>query len=82
MVVWIVVGGVFVLGLVYLALVARALLRRLNTLQAEQAGLEAAAAQAQELAGVAQGLQSHAEAVRVRIELAAQRLAAVSRHPR
>lgn len=76
MVVWIVAGSV-VIGLVYLALTARALNRRLAVLRAEQGGVLAAAARAQELAQVAQGLQAHADSLRVRAELTQELVAMI-----
>lgn len=61
-------------GLIYLALVARALLRRLAVLQAEQGGLQKTAGRAQELAEVAQGLQAHADSLKIRAELLQERV--------
>lgn len=71
--VWIVVAAI-VLGLIYLALVGRALARRMAVLKAEQGGLQATVARAQELARVAEGLQAHAESLQVRAELMQERI--------
>lgn len=76
MVVWIVVAVVLI-GLLYLALAARALLKRLEVLKAEQGGLQRAATKAQELAEVAQGLQAHADSLKIRAELLQQRVEAI-----
>ncbi|WP_117213611.1 hypothetical protein [Allorhizocola rhizosphaerae] len=75
MVVWIVAGVIVFAALVYLVLVLRALRKRVAVLQAEQGGLRAAVARAQELAQVAQGLQAHADSLRVRAELAQEHIA-------
>lgn len=72
-VIWIVVAAVLV-GLLYLALAARALLRRLAALQAEQGGLRRAASKALELAEVAQGLQAHADSLKTRTDLLQERI--------
>jgi len=68
-----------VLGVVYLVLVGRALRRRLAVFQAQQAGLQVAAGRAQELAEVTQGLQAHADSLRVRAELLQERVEAIKR---
>jgi flagellar biosynthesis/type III secretory pathway M-ring protein FliF/YscJ len=73
-VVWIVVAAAVLAGLIYLALAARALLRRLAAFKAEQDGLQRAAGRAQELAEVAQGLQAHADSLKVRAELLQERV--------
>ena len=73
MVLWIVIG-VVVLGLVLLALALRALGMRMKTLQAEQLRLQAGLVKAQELAQVAQGLQAHADSLKLRAELAAEQI--------
>ncbi len=74
MVAWI-VAGIVVSGVVYLALALGALRKRVAALQAEQGGLRAAAVRAQELAQTAQGLQAHADSLRVRAELAQELIA-------
>ena len=73
MVLWIVIG-VVVLGLLLLALSVRALVQRLGPLQAEQLRLQAGLIKAQELAQVAQGLQAHADSLKLRADLAAEQI--------
>lgn len=71
---WIIIVVAVLAGLLYLALAARALLKRLKNLKAQQAGLQKAAGRAQELAEVAQGLQAHADSLQVRAELLQERV--------
>lgn len=74
---WIIIVVAVVAGLVYLVLVTRSLLQRLQSLNAQQAGLQKAASKAQELAGVAQGLQAHADSLKIRAELLQERVEAI-----
>jgi len=74
---WIIIVVAVVLGLVYLVLVTRPLLQRLNALKAQQAGLQKTASRAQELAEVAQGLQAHADSLQVRAELLQERVQSI-----
>ncbi|MDI1464523.1 hypothetical protein QEZ54_26490 [Catellatospora sp. KI3] len=76
MVAWIVVA-VVLLSLLGLALVVRVLLWRLAGLKEAQAELQAVAARAQQLAEVAQGLAAHADSLRIRAELAQERIALI-----
>lgn len=74
---WIIIVAAVVLGLLYLALVGRVLLKRLNDFKAQQGGLQKAASRAQELAEVAQGLQGHADSLKIRAELLQERVEAI-----
>jgi flagellar biosynthesis/type III secretory pathway M-ring protein FliF/YscJ len=74
---WIIIVAAVVLGLIYLGLAARPLLKRLKALKAQQAGLQKAASKAQELAQVAQGLQAHADSLQIRTELLQERIEAI-----
>ncbi|GHJ44564.1 hypothetical protein Cs7R123_19060 [Catellatospora sp. TT07R-123] len=73
MVAWIVVA-VVLLSLLGLALVVRVLLWRLAGLKEAQAEVQAVALRAQQLGEVAQGLAAHADSLRIRAELAQERL--------
>ncbi|GIH09643.1 hypothetical protein Rhe02_77100 [Rhizocola hellebori] len=75
---WIVIG-VVVLGLVILLLALRALALRMKALQAEGLRLNAGAAKAQQLAEVAQGLQAHADSLKLRADLAAEQIEQIKR---
>jgi flagellar biosynthesis/type III secretory pathway M-ring protein FliF/YscJ len=77
-VLWIVIG-VVVLSLVILLLALRALAMRMKSLQAEQVRLAAGAAKAQQLAEVAQGLQAHADSLKLRADIAAQQVEQIKR---
>ncbi|MEV4410513.1 hypothetical protein [Catellatospora sp. NPDC049609] len=79
MVLWIVLA-VVLLSLVFLGMVVRVVLWRLAGLREAQAEVQAVAVRAQELAQVAQGLQAHADSMRVRTELLQERLAEVKAH--
>jgi hypothetical protein len=74
---WIIIVAAVVLGLLYLALASRPLLKRLNDFKAQQGGLQKAASRAQELAEVAQGLQAHADSLKVRAELLQERVESI-----
>lgn len=76
MVLWIVIA-VVLLSLLFLGLVARVLLWRLAGLKEAQVELQAVAVRAQELAEVAKGLQAHGDSLRIRAELAQERIALI-----
>ncbi|WP_155375638.1 hypothetical protein [Catellatospora vulcania] len=73
MVLWIVLA-VVVLSLVFLGLVLRVVLWRLAGLKEAVAELQVVAARAQELAKVAEGLQAHGDSLKIRAELAQERI--------